>query len=64
MSDKNTASQGGIGFTGLLTIVFITLKLIGKIDWNWWWVLSPAIIVSSLYVIVLLVMLIYVLIKK
>ena len=26
---------------GLLTIVFITLKLTGYIDWSWWWVLSP-----------------------
>ena len=23
------------------TIVFITLKLTGYIDWSWWWVLSP-----------------------
>lgn len=37
---KNQAS-GGIGFAGLLTIVFIVLKLIGTISWSWWWVLSP-----------------------
>ena len=30
-----------IGFFGLLTIVFITLKLIGVIDWAWVWVLAP-----------------------
>ena len=30
-----------IGFFGLLTIVFVTLKLIGVIDWSWVWVLSP-----------------------
>jgi len=34
-------SSGGIGFFGLLTIVFITLKLTGFINWNWIWVLSP-----------------------
>jgi hypothetical protein len=28
-------------FIGMLTIVFITLKLLGKIAWSWWWVLSP-----------------------
>ena len=33
--------QGGIGFVGLLTIVFIVLKLTNYIDWSWWWVLSP-----------------------
>ena len=36
-----SSSNSGIGFTGLLTIVFITLKLIGYISWSWWWVLSP-----------------------
>ena len=38
---SNEHSSGGIGFFGLLTIVFITLKLIGTIDWPWIWVLSP-----------------------
>ncbi len=38
MSDS---SSGGIGFTGLLTIVFIILKLTSVIAWSWWWVLSP-----------------------
>lgn len=41
MSDTSSASSGSIGFVGLLTIVFITLKLLGKITWSWWWVLSP-----------------------
>jgi len=40
-----------IGFTGLLTIVFIVLKLIGEIDWNWFLVLSP--IIFSIVIIVL-----------
>lgn len=31
----------GIGFGGLLTILFIGLKLTEHIDWSWWWVLSP-----------------------
>lgn len=38
---ENTTAGGGIGFVGLLTIVFITLKLTGVIAWSWWWVLSP-----------------------
>lgn len=37
----NNVSSGGAGFTGLLTIVFIVLKLTGFIDWSWFWVLSP-----------------------
>lgn len=40
MSNEKTTS-GGIGFTGLLTIVFIFLKLTGYITWSWWWVLLP-----------------------
>lgn len=39
MADKNTSS--GVGFGGLLTILFIGLKLGGIINWSWWWVLSP-----------------------
>lgn len=38
---NNNNNNGGIGFAGLLTIVFITLKLTGYIAWSWWWVLSP-----------------------
>jgi hypothetical protein len=38
---SETASSGGIGFCGLLTIVFIVLKLCGVIAWSWLWVLSP-----------------------
>lgn len=37
----NETSTGGVGFVGLLTIVFVVLKLTDNIDWSWWWVLSP-----------------------
>lgn len=37
----NTNTQSGCGFFGFLTILFIALKLLDKIDWSWWWVLSP-----------------------
>lgn len=40
MSDSSGTS-GGIGFGGLLTILFVGLKLTGYIAWSWWWVLSP-----------------------
>ena len=35
MGNVYNSSSGGIGFAGLLTIVFITLKLLNKIDWSW-----------------------------
>lgn len=42
MSDSsNSSSNGGIGFVGLLTILFVGLKLTHYINWSWWWVLSP-----------------------
>ena len=45
---KNNTTKSGIGFTGLLTIAFIVLKLCGVIDWSWLWVLSPLWISVSL----------------
>jgi ABC-type nickel/cobalt efflux system permease component RcnA len=50
MSDQSNAA-GGVGFTGLLTIVFITLKLCGVINWSWWWVLSPLWISLGLFLL-------------
>ena len=58
----SSSSSGGIGFVGLLTIVFIVLKLIGKITWSWWWVLSPLWISAGLALLILLGVLIFVLI--
>lgn len=42
-SDTTQASASGIGFFGLLTIVFIVLKLTHVIDWSWWYVLAPVL---------------------
>lgn len=39
---SSSSSSSGIGFLGLLTIVFIVLKITGYIDWSWWLVLLPA----------------------
>lgn len=58
MSKAKTASSGGIGFCGLLAIVFITLKLaqIGSVaTWSWWWVLSPLWIPALLGIVWLVV---------
>lgn len=41
MSDTSSSKSGGVGFVGLLTILFIGLKLTGYVAWSWWWVLSP-----------------------
>lgn len=55
MSDTR---HGGIGFPGLLTILFVGLKLTHFIDWSWWWVLAPLwvfLVVWALAVVVLVV---------
>lgn len=57
-----SSKSGGIGFVGLLTIVFITLKLLGKINWSWWWVLSPLWISTGIVIIIILIMIIVALI--
>lgn len=45
-----------IGFLGLLTIVFIVLKLTGVISWSWVWVLSPLWISFVLWVFVVFIL--------
>lgn len=56
MSERQTVRySGGVGFLGLLTLIFITLKLTGFIAWPWFWVLAPTLIPFILFVIILLV---------
>ena len=46
----------GPGFASLLTLIFITLKLVGVIAWPWVWVLAPlwlGFIVAVLIAVVL-----------
>ena len=50
MKDNN--SSRSIGFTTLLVIAFIVLKLCKVIDWSWWWVLSPIWIPFALLLVV------------
>ena len=52
--NNKTVVSGGIGFVGLLQIVFIVLKLCGVITWHWALVLLPLIIEAGLFVIVLI----------
>ena len=53
-----TVGDGDIGFAGLLTIVFIVLKLCCVVSWSWLWVLSPIWISLILFLIVLVIMVI------
>jgi hypothetical protein len=51
-------SSSGIGFTGLLTVLFIGLKLANVISWSWWWVLSPIWIMFVLVTVLIIFILI------
>ena len=46
------STSNSIGFPGLLTLIFITLKLCDTIDWSWWWVLSPIWITAGVALII------------
>lgn len=48
--NKNSSSSG-LGISSVLTIIFVVLKLVGVINWSWWWVLSPTLIAVGLWLI-------------
>lgn len=52
---NDNKSTGGIGFCGLLTILFIALKLLKIINWSWVWVLAPFWIPIIIVIIVLII---------
>ena len=62
---SSSSSSGGISFLGLLTILFIGLKLTGFIAWPWLWVLSPLWLGFAIFAsMVLMFMGIYLLASK
>lgn len=56
--DKNTGSSG-IGLSTVLTLIFVVLKLVGVIDWSWWWVFSPTLISTGLTILIIIGVVIY-----
>ena len=58
MENKSNSGKG-IGFTGLLQLLFIALKLTRVINWSWLWVLSPTWI--SLVIVVICLIIIFIL---
>ena len=55
MASSSESSSGGIGFPGLLTILFVGLKLTNVIAWPWLWVLSPIWIPLLLLIMILII---------
>lgn len=63
MSSNNSSSNSagsGIGFCGLLAIVFIVLKLLGVIKWSWLWVLAPLWLPTAVVILIILIIAIFV----
>lgn len=58
MPSKSSSSSGGMGCGGVVPVVFIVLKLLGLINWSWWWVLSPTLIGLAIVAAVLVVALV------
>ena len=54
-TEKSTIVNAGAGFSALLAILFIGLKITGNIDWSWWWVLAPLWIPVALLLCIVIV---------
>lgn len=59
MSKESNTSSTGLGFPGVLTIVFIVLKLCNVIYWSWLWVLSPIWISLCIGLVLIAIAMIY-----
>ncbi|KIR03444.1 hypothetical protein P261_02259 [Lachnospiraceae bacterium TWA4] len=40
-----------MGFTEILTIIFVLLKVFKFVDWSWWIVVLPELIMGSIYIL-------------
>lgn len=60
MPNERVVNTGGsgIGFGGMLAILFIGLKLTGYVTWSWWWVLSPLWIPAVIVLLICIIMII------
>ncbi len=58
--NKNSNIYNGIGFFGLLQVVFIALKVTKIINWSWWLVFLPMWIDLGLCLIVIIITVIFV----
>jgi hypothetical protein len=55
MKNENTSSNG-LGIGGILSIIFLILKLTNNITWSWWWVTAPIWIPIGLLLLGLLLL--------
>lgn len=65
---KEISVKVGTPLCSILTIIFVIAKIMGAIDWSWWWVFSPIwipiLLGLGIIVVVLIVALIVALFNK
>lgn len=62
--NKSISISIGGGFSGLLTVAFIVLKLCHIIDWPWIWVLCPIWITFALAILIIAIVAIIFFVKN
>ena len=58
INDTSSTTKVGLGFSEVLTLIFVVLKLTHVIDWKWVWVLSPVWVSLGLWLLVVCVFLV------
>jgi hypothetical protein len=59
---QTQVNHGGIGFVGLLTIVFVIAKITGYVNWTWWTVFAPIWISFGVAAIIFVIALIFIIV--
>lgn len=52
-NEKKVLVQGGTSLSSMLLVLFIALKLLKVIDWEWYWILSPIWIPIGLWILII-----------
>lgn len=63
-TNSGSTTSGGIGFSGLLFIVFLVLKLLHVIDWSWWWITAPLWGPLALFILIFIIAIIIAALSK
>ena len=63
--ESNQQLTMGAGmFFELMFLMFLGLKISGKIDWSWWWVFAPIWVPISVVLVILGIIALYLIIYK
>jgi len=57
--ETSTIQTRGPGVLGLLGVAFVILKLMGYIDWSWWWVTLPFWVGLAIFLVIFIVVFLF-----